>query len=65
MQSVRSVAHLQECDGRRYQPEILEVLFRGKSIADVLEMSVGGAEFFEAHLAVRRILRPCDVGLGT
>ena len=56
----------EECDGRRYQPEILEVRFRGKSIADVLEMSVAeAAEFFEAQPAVRRILDTLlDVGLG-
>ena len=56
----------EECDGRRYQPEVLEVRFRGRSIADVLEMSVAeAAAFFEAQPAVRRILQTLlDVGLG-
>ena len=37
-----------ECDGRRYQPHVLRVRLRGKSIADVLEMTVAEAiVFFE------------------
>ena len=56
----------EECDGRRYQPEILEVRYRGKSIADVLAMSVAEAlEFFEAQPGPRLILQTLvDVGLG-
>ena len=42
------------CRGKRYNRETLEVLFRGKSIADVLDMSVEEArEFFKAVPAVR------------
>ncbi|MEM9799863.1 MAG: excinuclease ABC subunit UvrA [Planctomycetota bacterium] len=56
----------EECDGRRYKPEVLEVRYRGKSIADVLEMSVDEAlAFFEAQPAIERILSTLsDVGLG-
>ena len=54
------------CRGRRYNRETLEVLYKGKSIADVLEMSVDEAlEFFEPVPAVARRLRTLsDVGLG-
>ena len=42
------------CRGKRYNRETLEILFRGKSIADVLDMSVEEArEFFKAVPAVR------------
>jgi excinuclease ABC subunit A len=56
----------EECDGSRYQPEVLEVRYRGRSIADVLAMSVDEAlEFFAAAPALRRILSTLhDVGLG-
>ena len=38
----------EQCHGRRYNRETLEIRFKGKSIADVLEMSVGEAvEFFD------------------
>ncbi len=40
----------EQCDGKRYNRETLEVRFKGKSIADVLEMSVEDAvEFFTQH----------------
>ena len=53
------------CGGKRYDPQTLEVTYRGKSIADVLEMSCGEALlFFDSVPAIRRILRIlCDVGL--
>jgi len=53
------------CQGRRYNPETLEVRFKGKSIADVLEMSVAAAlELFENVPKVRRMLQTlADVGL--
>ncbi|MEM1449653.1 MAG: excinuclease ABC subunit UvrA, partial [Planctomycetota bacterium] len=56
----------EECDGTRYQPEVLEVKYNGRSIADVLAMSVEEAlEFFEAQPKIRRILQTlADVGLG-
>jgi excinuclease ABC subunit A len=56
----------EECDGKRYAPEVLEVRFRGKSIADVLALSVDEALEFCAHqpqiVQVLETLR--DVGLG-
>ncbi|MBR0681684.1 excinuclease ABC subunit UvrA [Roseomonas eburnea] len=54
------------CKGKRYNRETLEVKFRGKSIADVLDMTVDeGVEFFSAVPSIRdklTVLR--DVGLG-
>ncbi|GKX33756.1 MAG: UvrABC system protein A [Rhizobiaceae bacterium MnEN-MB40S] len=54
------------CHGQRYNRETLEVTFRGKSIADVLEMTVEeGCEFFSAVPAVRDKLQTLKrVGLG-
>ena len=54
------------CHGRRYNRETLEVLFRGKSIADVLDMTVDeGADFFRAVPAIRdKLLTLQQVGLG-
>jgi excinuclease ABC subunit A len=53
------------CHGRRYNKETLEVRFKGKSIADVLEMSVEEAlEFFAKIPKLRRRLQTLhDVGL--
>lgn len=55
-----------ECSGRRYNRETLEVLYRKKSIADVLEMSVEEAlQFFSKHPKISRRLQTLyDVGLG-
>jgi excinuclease ABC subunit A len=55
----------EQCHGRRYNRETLEVRFKGKSIADVLEMSVGEAvEFFDAIPKIKRRLQTLhDVGL--
>ena len=54
------------CRGRRYNRETLEVLYKGKNIADVLQMSVDVAlEFFEAVPTLNRRLQTLsDVGLG-
>jgi excinuclease ABC subunit A len=54
------------CLGRRFNAATLEVRFRERSIADVLDMSIGDAwEFFAAMSAIRRILQALvDVGLG-
>ena len=56
----------EQCHGHRYNRETLEVRFKGKSIADVLEMSVEEAvEFFESIPKVARRLKTLnDVGLG-
>jgi len=53
------------CRGKRYNRETLEVKYKGKSISDVLEMTVGQAViFFEAVPAITRKLRTIhDVGL--
>ncbi len=55
-----------ECGSSRYSRETLEILWKGKSIADVLAMTVHQAlEFFSAVPAVERKLRTLyDVGLG-
>lgn len=54
------------CHGRRYGAETLSVRYKGKSIADVLDMDVDGAiELFAAHPVLKRILGTLsDVGLG-
>ena len=54
------------CKGRRYNRETLEITFRGKSIADVLEMTVEeGVEFFKAVPPIREKLETMfRVGLG-
>ncbi|MBN9586372.1 MAG: excinuclease ABC subunit UvrA [Afipia sp.] len=54
------------CKGKRYNRETLDVLFKGKSIADVLDMTVDeAAEFFKAVPRVRETFRTLQrVGLG-
>ena len=54
------------CGGQRYNRETLEVRFKGKSIADVLDMTVNQAvEFFEAQPTILRKIKTIqDVGLG-
>ncbi len=54
------------CKGKRYNRETLEVRFKGKSISDVLDMTVEqGVEFFENQPKIlRRIQTLADVGLG-
>ena len=54
------------CKGKRYNRETLEITFRGKSIADVLEMTVEeGVEFFKAVPSIREKLETMyRVGLG-
>jgi len=56
----------EECDGDRYNDETLDVTYKGKTIADVLQMSVDEAyDFFESHSQLRRRLKLLkDVGLG-
>lgn len=56
----------EQCLGKRYNRETLEVLFKGKSIYDVLEMSVDEAvEFFKSIPSIYRKLRTLkEVGLG-
>jgi excinuclease ABC subunit A len=54
------------CQGRRYNRETLEVRFKGKSISDVLQMTISDAlEFFENQPRIKRKLKTLnDVGLG-
>ncbi|MCC7358830.1 MAG: excinuclease ABC subunit UvrA [Anaerolineales bacterium] len=54
------------CHGARFNRETLQVRFKGKNIAEVLEMSVGEAlAFFDAHPGIRRKLQTLqEVGLG-
>ncbi len=55
-----------KCQGRRYNRETLEIRFKGKSIADVLNMDINEAlEFFDAMPRIKRYLKTLhDVGLG-
>jgi excinuclease ABC subunit A len=54
------------CQGKRYNRETLEVRYRGKSINDVLNMTVSQAvDFFDAHPRIKRkVITLEDVGLG-
>ena len=56
----------EECHGKRYNGETLEVKYKGKSIYDVLKMNVKEAlEFFKNHPKIRNKLQTLyDVGLG-
>jgi excinuclease ABC subunit A len=56
----------EECNGKRYNRETLEVRYKGKSIADVLAMTVDeGVVFFENHRNIHNTLKTLqDVGLG-
>ncbi len=56
----------EQCKGTRYNHETLEITYKGKSIADVLSMTVEGAiEFFDSFPKVVQMLRTLrDVGLG-
>ena len=54
------------CGGKRYNAETLRVLYKGKTIADVLEMTVSEAcEFFEPYREIHSKIKTLDdVGLG-
>jgi excinuclease ABC subunit A len=56
----------QECEGKRYRPEILQVTYKGRNIAHVLQQTVDEAlSFFAAEPAlVRRLRLLQEVGLG-
>ena len=56
----------EQCHGKRYNRETLEVRFKGKTIADVLEMPIEEALEFFAHIPKirRRVQTLNDVGLG-
>ena len=54
------------CQGNRFSPEVLDIFYNGKTIADVLELSVDeAAEFFGAIPKIHRALKALrDTGLG-
>jgi len=58
--------HCDTCNGRRYNRETLEVRYKGKSIGDVLDMTINqGVEFFEHIPSISHKLKTIqDVGLG-
>ncbi|MFM7067854.1 MAG: WhiB family transcriptional regulator, partial [Actinomycetes bacterium] len=56
----------QDCNGRRYRPEVLEVKRRGRSVADVLDMTVSEAALFFSEdlddvVAAKRLCLTCPV----
>lgn len=55
----------EDCQGKRYNRETLEIEYRGKNISEILEMSVGDAvDFFENHKIIKRKLDTLnEVGL--
>ncbi|MFA6194620.1 MAG: excinuclease ABC subunit UvrA [Patescibacteria group bacterium] len=54
------------CGGKKFQPKVLEVLYKGKNIYEILEMTIEEAkEFFRDHSAISQKLKTLDeVGLG-
>jgi excinuclease ABC subunit A len=56
----------EECHGKRYNRETLDVRYKGRTISDILEMTAEEAdEFFQAIPVIRQKLQTlCDVGLG-
>lgn len=58
--------HCKACNGKRYTPDTLAVKYRGKSINDVLEMTISQALLFFEHIPhiVQRIRALDQVGLG-
>lgn len=58
--------HCETCQGKRYNRETLEVQYKGKSISDVLDMTISNAvEFFDKYPHIRKIIQILeDVGLG-
>ena len=58
--------HCDRCNGKRYNRETLEVRYKGKSVSDVLEMTINeGVEFFENIPSIVKKLKTLqEVGLG-
>ncbi|OJW69142.1 MAG: excinuclease ABC subunit A [Candidatus Amoebophilus sp. 36-38] len=58
--------HCETCQGKRYNRETLEVQYKGKSISDVLDMTISNAvEFFDKYPSIRKIIQILEeVGLG-
>ncbi|HEU5312892.1 MAG TPA: excinuclease ABC subunit UvrA [Candidatus Udaeobacter sp.] len=62
----RSYVPCEDCGGKRYNPQTLEVLYNDKSIGDVMDMTIEeAAQFFSAHPKIARPLSLLvDTGLG-
>ncbi|MGB9473806.1 MAG: excinuclease ABC subunit A [Candidatus Udaeobacter sp.] len=62
----RSYVPCEDCSGKRYNPQTLEVLYNDKSIGDVMEMTIEeAAQFFSVHPKIARPLSLLvDTGLG-
>ena len=62
----RSYVPCEDCGGKRYNPQTLEILYNDKSIGDVMEMTIEeAAQFFSAHPKIARPLSLLvDTGLG-
>ena len=58
--------HCESCNGKRYNRETLEIRYKGKSISDVLDMTINQAvSFFEKIPSIYRKIKTLqDVGLG-
>lgn len=56
----------ESCNGKRYNKETLDIRYKGKSISDVLDMTIRQAlEFFENHPKIKRQIKAlAEVGLG-
>ena len=56
----------ESCNGKRFGPRVLEVRYRGRNIAAVLDLTIDGAiQFFRGHRGVLKALQPLQrVGLG-
>ena len=56
----------EDCKGKRFKQEVLDVVYNGKNIAEILEMSIEEAlEFFTKHADIVNKIKPLnDVGLG-
>jgi len=63
LDSVKTICD--ECDGKRYHSEVLELKFKGKNIAEVLDMAVTQAyEFFDSTKIKKHLRLLQEVGLG-
>jgi excinuclease ABC subunit A len=62
----RSYVPCEDCGGKRYNPQTLEILYNDKSIGDIMEMTIEeAAQFFSAHPKIARPLSLLvDTGLG-
>lgn len=58
--------HCEVCEGRRFNPETLDITYKGKNISEILEFTINEAiEFFSSVPSIRRALQVvCAVGLG-